>query len=63
MQFKEIIGQKETIGHLVRGVDGGRIGHAQLFTGDEGFGALPLAVAYVQYINCTNRHDGDSCGV
>jgi len=63
VQFKDIVGQRETIGHPVRGVDSGRIGHAQLFTGDEGFGGLPLAVAYVQYIHCTNRHDGDSCGV
>jgi DNA polymerase-3 subunit delta' len=23
---------------------------------------LPLALAYIQYLNCPNRHDGDSCG-
>lgn len=27
-----------------------------------GAGALPLADAYVQYLNCTDRRDGDSCG-
>lgn len=27
-----------------------------------GAGTLPLALAYVQYLNCTHRHDGDSCG-
>lgn len=63
MQFKAIIGQEALKAHLVRSVDAGRISHAQLFTGDEGVGALPLAIAYAQYINCPHRHDGDSCGV
>ncbi len=48
--------------HLVRSVDTGRISHAQLFTGRSGFGTLALAVAYVQYLCCRHRHDGDSCG-
>lgn len=63
MQFKEIIGQEEIVRQLVHGVEGGRISHAQLFVGGEGVGALPLAIAYAQYLNCTDRHDGDSCGV
>ena len=63
MQFKEIIGQEEIIRQLVHGVEGGRISHAQLLVGGEGVGALPLAIAYAQYLNCTDRHDGDSCGV
>lgn len=62
MQFADIIGQEELKRHLVRSVDAGRVSHAQLFTGLPGAGALPLAVAYVQYLNCRNRHDGDSCG-
>ena len=37
--------------------------HAQLFSGEAGYGTLPLALAYVQYLFCKNRHDGDSCGV
>ncbi len=33
------------------------------FSRDEaGAGALPLAVAYAQYLCCRHRHDGDSCG-
>lgn len=63
MRFAEIIGQQELKRHLVRGIDSGRISHAQLFSGTAGRGALALAVAYVQYLNCTNRRDGDSCGV
>lgn len=63
MRFADIIGQEELKQHLIRSVDAGRVSHAQLFTGQAGTGALPLAVAYVQYLCCRNRHDGDSCGV
>ncbi len=63
MQFKEIIGQEELKRHLVRSIDEGRVSHAQLFTGRAGNGTLALALAYVQYLNCRHRHDGDSCGV
>ncbi len=62
MQFKDIIGQEELKRHLIRSVDTGRVSHAQLFTGSAGSGALALAVAYVQYLCCRHRHDGDSCG-
>lgn len=62
MQFKDIIGQEELKRHLVRAVDAGRVSHAQLFTGRAGSGALALAVAYVQYLCCRHRRDGDSCG-
>ena len=62
MRFADITGQKELKEHLVRSIDSGRISHAQLFTGVAGAGTLPMAIAYVQYLNCLNRHDGDSCG-
>lgn len=62
MQFKDIIGQEELKEHLRHSVDTGRVSHAQLFTGQSGAGSFALAVAYVQYLCCTNRHDGDSCG-
>ena len=63
MQFKDITGQEELKRHLIRSIDSGRVSHAQLFTGAAGTGALPLALAYVQYLNCTDRRNGDSCGV
>ena len=62
MRFRDITGQDELKAHLVRSIDSGRISHAQLFTGVAGAGTLPMAIAYVQYLNCSNRHDGDSCG-
>ncbi len=63
MQFRDVIGQEAVGEHLVRMADAGRIGHALLFTGAEGVGALPLAMAFAQYVNCTGRTGGDSCGV
>ena len=61
MLFKEIIGQASIKERLVRSVNEGRISHAQLFLGPQGSGSLALAVAYAQYISCTNKQESDSC--
>jgi DNA polymerase-3 subunit delta' len=63
MRFKDIIGQDEVKRRLAATVDEGRVSHAQMFTGAAGYGTLPLAIAYIQYLNCSNRTEGDSCGV
>jgi DNA polymerase III subunit delta' len=60
--FSEIIGQSDLKKRLILSVKDRRISHAQLFFGPEGAGALPLAIAYAQYISCTGEKDGDSCG-
>ena len=62
MLFSNIIGQNEVKGRLINSVRNGRISHAQLFLGQEGAGALPLAMAYTQYLLCRNRTEKDSCG-
>ncbi len=62
MQFKEIPGQKKIKQRLINTVKENRISHAQLFLGPEGSGKLPMAIAYAQYICCTNKQDDDSCG-
>lgn len=62
MRFRDIVGHGELKRRLSRGIDEGRVSHAQMFTGASGTGALPLALAYAQYVNCTDRRDGDSCG-
>lgn len=62
MLFKDIIGQEQIKAQLIHTVNDGRVSHAQLFLGNAGSGALPLAVAYAQYINCENRLADDSCG-
>ncbi|MBO5890255.1 MAG: DNA polymerase III subunit delta [Alistipes sp.] len=63
MKFSDIIGHDTLKARLRAQIDAGRVSHAQLFTGDAGYGSLPLALAYVQYLFCKNHHDGDSCGV
>ena len=62
MKFCDIKGHTELKKRLAAGIDGGRISHAQLFVGAAGSGTLPLALAYTQYLHCTNRQNGDSCG-
>ncbi len=62
MLFSEIIGQKTLKDQLVQTVRENRISHARLFLGPEGAGSLPLAIAYAQYINCTNRLESEPCG-
>lgn len=62
MRFRDIVGQEQIVEVLRRGYESGRVSHALLFTGDSGRGGLALALAYYQYLNCTNKQGGDSCG-
>lgn len=62
MQFKEIVGQDAIKARLIQTVKDGRINHAQMFYGPPGSGKLPLAIAYAQYISCSNPTETDSCG-
>jgi DNA polymerase-3 subunit delta' len=39
-----------------------QVPHAQLLWGAAGSAQLPLALAFAQYIHCTNRSDQDACG-
>jgi len=55
MLFSEIIGQGHIKSHLTKSASQGRIPHAQLFIGPEGSGTLPMAIAYAQYILCSNE--------
>lgn len=63
MKFSDIIGHDDLKRRLRQQIDAGRISHAQLFSGMAGYGTLPLALAYVQYLFCENHIDDDSCGV
>jgi DNA polymerase-3 subunit delta' len=62
MFFREIIGQNATKNRLIQSVKEERVSHAQLFAGPSGTGKLALAIAYAQYVACTNRQANDSCG-
>ena len=43
-------------------MDNKRIPHAQLFVSPKGSGALPLAIAYAQYILCSNANGENTSG-
>ena len=62
MKFSEIIGNEQVISALKNMADSGRVPHAILFYENDGCGAFALATAFVQYLNCHNHQDGDSCG-
>lgn len=73
MQFSQIIEQHDLINSLIRIYDKRRLSHAQLFFGDEGSKSFALALAYAQFLNCSNKirfkpEDNrpiiaDSCGI
>jgi DNA polymerase III subunit delta' len=50
MLFKDVIGQETVKKHLAEMVEQNRLSHALLFLGKEGSGALPMALAFAQYI-------------
>jgi len=62
MQFKSIIGQQYLVNKLITSYNENRVAHTQLFLGNEGSGTLSVAIAFSQFLNCTNKSDNDSCG-
>ncbi|MBW0162053.1 MAG: hypothetical protein HYI21_08850 [Sediminibacterium sp. Gen4] len=52
MLFKDIIGQAAVKQHLAEMVQQNRLSHALLFLGKEGSGALPLALAFAEFVIC-----------
>jgi DNA polymerase-3 subunit delta' len=62
MKFSDISGREKVKARLIRSVTENRVSHAQLFLGPEGSGKLAMALAYAQYLNCTQRTPADSCG-
>jgi len=62
MFFREVIGQDEIKKNIIASVQQQKVSHAQLFLGKDGYGTLPLALAFAQYLACTKRSETDSCG-
>ena len=50
MNWNDIVGQKVLISSLKDAIENDRVAHAQLFVGKEGYGGLPLVLAYAQEI-------------
>ena len=63
MLFNQIIGQEHIKKHLQKSAENGRIPHAQLFVGKEGYGTLPMAIAYAQFLLCNFSDDIDTCNI
>ncbi|WP_117883887.1 DNA polymerase III subunit [Aureibaculum luteum] len=62
MLFSNIIDQETVKKQLIYSVERNRIPHAQLFVAPKGTGALPLAIAYAQYILCNNTDGENNAG-
>jgi len=62
MRFADIKGNEAVKRALVNMADTGRVAHAMLFFENEGCGAFPMALAYLQYLHCSDRQGSDSCG-
>ncbi|MEM1002379.1 MAG: DNA polymerase III subunit delta' [Bacteroidota bacterium] len=60
MDFSGVLGHEHIKSYLKKGVDTGRIAHAQLFVGPEGCGTLPMALAYSSYLLKISARSEDS---
>ena len=63
MRFADITGNADVCRALAGMVDSGRIPHALMLHEDDGGGAIPIALAFLQYLYCHHHTDGDSCDV
>lgn len=62
MFFNDIIGQNDEKKFLRQMVSNDHLPHALLFLGPKGCGKLPLAIAFAQYILCSERTSEEACG-
>lgn len=62
MKFSDIAGHAPIIESLRSIADSGRIPHAILLSGISGIGKMRLARAFAQYVHCSHKTGGDSCG-
>ena len=62
MLYNQIVGQEEPKHRLLKMVNEGRVPHALLFSGKEGCGNLPAAIAFAQHLYCTNKKETGACG-
>ena len=62
MRFSEIVGHRQALEKLRSMADSGRVPHALMLHGPSGVGKMQAAMAFAQYLFCTDRQGGDSCG-
>lgn len=54
--FSDIIGQEQVKQRLLSEAQSGKVPHALMLCGKEGSGALPLAIAFAQYLLCSGKN-------
>lgn len=62
MRFADIPGNEPLKARLAYDVQQDRLPHALLFLGAGGSANLAFALALIQFVNCQNRSETDSCG-
>ncbi len=63
MLFRDVMVNSALKSQLISLINSGRVSHAQLFVSQPGNHAFALAVAYAQYLLCSQKtEDGESCG-
>ncbi|MFM7838724.1 MAG: hypothetical protein ACKO6K_04095, partial [Chitinophagaceae bacterium] len=60
MQLRQVIGHSVLAEKLRELYQQNRLAHALLFLGGEGVGALPLTLAFAQYLLCEKNRTGSS---
>jgi len=63
MRFSDILGNGQAVEQVRNLIDNDRLPHALLLHGEPGVPKLALARVMAQYLHCTNRHDGEPCGI
>ena len=61
MYFNSIQGYASIKQYCIHVAQTCQVPHAQLFWGPEGSACLPLALAFIAYLNCQNRLEDDAC--
>lgn len=62
MSFASLRSGQSLVKALAAMVDTGHIPHAMLFHEEDGGGAFPLCLAFLEYVYCSSRAGADSCG-
>jgi len=62
MRFQDIQVNTELCRALVGMIDSGKLPHAIMLHEDDGGEGVAIALAFLQYLYCHDRQDGDSCG-
>jgi DNA polymerase-3 subunit delta' len=62
MRFADVVGNGHVKEVLRRTADRDRVPHAWMFTGPDGVGKRTMAMAFLSYLVCRDRRDGDACG-